>query len=354
MHIGIPKENKSREGRIALLPQACGALVEAGHDVFVEAGAGILSGYRDADYADAGARLVSNAAALYDAAKLIVKVKEPIEQDLQYLRVDHTLFCFLHLAAVPELTRRLCDIGLTAIGFETIQTEDGRLPLLAPMSAIAGRVGTQVGTHLLHQSQGGRGILLGGVAGTEPGRVVVLGAGVAGTNAATLAAAIGADVRVFDKDLVRLQALPKTGYAGRLTGHEATPEAIAEAVVTADLLVGAVLVPGAQAPRVVTAEMVKSMAPGSVIVDISVDQGGCIATTRPTTYDDPTYLVDGVIHFAVTNMPGAVPRTATQALSHAILPYVERIASLPRPGDDPVVAGGINVQAGEIVHPALT
>jgi alanine dehydrogenase len=351
MHIGIPKENKSREGRIALLPQACGALVGAGHNVYIEAGAGILSGYRDADYAGTGARVVPHVAALYDAAKLIVKVKEPIEQDLQYLRADHTLFCFLHLAAYPELTKRLCDIGLTAIGFETIQTEDGRLPLLAPMSAIAGRVGVQVGTHLLHQSQGGRGILLGGVAGTEPGRVVVLGAGVAGTNAAVLAAAIGADVLVFDKDPARLRALPK---AGHLTARSATPEAIAEAVAAADLLVGAVLVPGAQAPRVVTAGLVKTMAAGSVIVDISVDQGGCIATTRPTSYDDPTYLVDGVIHFAVTNMPGAVPRTATQALSHAILPYVQRIASLPRLGDDPVVAGGINVQAGEIVHPALT
>lgn len=354
MHIGIPKENKAREGRIALLPQACGELVEAGHKVFIEAGAGILSGYPDEDYVQAGAQVLPDAAALYDIAKLIVKVKEPVDQDLQYLRADHTLFCFLHLAAYPELTTRLCDIGLTAIGFETIQTEDGRLPLLAPMSAIAGRVGAQVGTHLLHQSQGGRGILLGGVAGTEVGKVVVLGAGVAGTNAATLTAAIGADVSVFDKDPERLQVLSKANYRGSLTGWLATPDAIAEAVATADLVIGAVLIPGAQAPRVVTAGMVKSMPAGSVIVDISVDQGGCIATTRPTSYDDPTYVVDDVIHFAVTNMPGAVPRTATQALSHAILPYVRRIASLRRLSDDPVVAGGINVQAGKIVHPALT
>lgn len=353
MHIGIPKENKPREGRIALLPQACGVLVDAGHTVFIEAGAGALSGYGDADYVEAGAKILPDAATLYGVANLIVKVKEPIDRDLQYLRADHTLFCFLHLAAYPELSARLCRIGLTAIGFETIQTEDGRLPLLAPMSAIAGRVATQVGTHLLHQSQGGRGILLGGVSGTEAGKVVVLGAGVAGTHAAGLAAAIGAEVIVFDKSPERLQALSKTDSLGRITGWLATTDAIADAVAKADLVIGAVLVPGAQAPRVVTAEMVKSMAAGSVIADISVDQGGCVATTRPTSYDDPTYLVDGVIHFAVTNMPGAVPRTATQALSHAILPYVRQIASLERLTDDPVVAGGINVRAGKIVHPAL-
>lgn len=354
MHIGIPKENKPREGRIALLPQACSVLTDEGHAVFVEKGAGVLSGYRDADYERAGAQIVPDAAALYETARLIVKVKEPIDQDLRYLRSDHTLFCFLHLAAYPGLTQRLCDIGLIAVAFETVQTNDGRLPLLAPMSAIAGRVGAQVGTHLLHQSQGGRGVLLGGIEGTDPGNVVVLGAGVAGTHAAMLTAAVGANVTVFDKAPERLAALSGLRLQGRLTGRLATPAAIAEAVTGADLLIGAVLIPGAQAPRVVTAEMVESMAPGSVIVDISVDQGGCIATTRPTSYDEPTYLVNGVIHFAVTNMPGAVPRTATQALSHAILPYVRRIATLRRLGDDPVVARGVNVRAGKIVHPALT
>ncbi|HEX7026705.1 MAG TPA: alanine dehydrogenase [Gammaproteobacteria bacterium] len=354
MHIGIPKENKPREGRIALLPQACSILTDEGHAVYVESGAGVMSGYSDADYERAGAQIVPDAAALYAAARLIVKVKEPIEQDLQYLRSDHTLFCFLHLAAFPELTRRLCDIGLTAVAFETVQTDDGSLPLLAPMSAIAGRVGAQVGTHLLHQSQGGRGILLGGIEGTEAGKVVVLGAGVAGTHAAMLTAAIGADVTVFDKAPERLETLSGLRLPGRLTGRLATPEAIAEAVAGADLLIGAVLIPGAAAPRVVTAEMVGSMQSGSVIVDISVDQGGCIATTRPTSYDDPTYLVDGVIHFTVANMPGAVPRTATQALSHAILPYVRRIATLPRLSDDPELERGVNVRAGKIVHPALT
>jgi alanine dehydrogenase len=282
---------------------------------------------------------------------MIIKVKEPIEPDLGRLRRDHLLFCYLHLAALPELTTRLQQIGLTAVAFETVEDANGRLPLLAPMSDIAGRLSIQVGTHLLHQPQGGKGILLGGVPAAKRGKVVILGAGVAGGNAAVVAAGLGAEVTVFDLERDKLERMRALG--ANVTGLYPHAADIGEALREADIVVGAVLVTGARAPHVVTADMVRAMQPGSVVVDISVDQGGCVETTKPTTYDDPTYVWEDVLHFTVTNMPGAVPRTSSQALSAAITPYALRLAE----GGDwrafEPLKRGINVADGKIVFGAL-
>lgn len=350
MRIAIPTEVKPREGRVALIPDACGDLARAGHEVWVQAGAGVLSGYADEHYQKVGVHIAPNAEALYAAGEIIVKVKEPIDADLAHLRSDQLLFCYLHLAPQPELTRRLQEIGLTAIAFETVELDDGTLPLLAPMSMIAGRIAVQVGTHLLHQSVGGKGKLLGGLPGTERGRVVVLGGGIAGGAAAALAAAAGAEVTVFDKRSDRLAQMMALG--ANVTARFPYGDAIAEAVAQADLTIGAVLVTGERAPKIVTEAMVMAMEPGSVLADISVDQGGCCATTRPTTYAQPTYVYSGVIHFAVTNMPGAVPRTASQAISGAVLPYVQRLGRADWRCDRPLLRG-VNVDRGQIVHPAL-
>lgn len=350
MRIGVPSETKTLEGRVALIPGACGDLVQAGHEVFLQAGAGTKSGFGDADFERVGAQILPDAAAVYEKAQLVVKVKEPIAGDLELLRADHLLFCYLHLAAEPALTERLLEIGLTGVAFETVEEIDGSLPLLAPMSNIAGRIGIQVGTHLLHMPEGGRGILLGGLPAADRGHVVVLGAGAAGGNAARLAAAAGARVTAFDRRQDRLAEMMAIGP--NVTALYPYAETVGEMVACADLVIGAVLVTGARAPHVVTRAMIAGMANGSVVVDISVDQGGCFETTRPTTYADPTYKVDGVTHFSVTNMPGAVPRTSSQALCAAILPYVQRMA---RSGwmDHPALLKGINVRAGKIVHPAL-
>ncbi|TVS12321.1 MAG: alanine dehydrogenase [Wenzhouxiangella sp.] len=350
MRIGVPREIKTLEGRVALVPAACGDLVRAGHEVFLETSAGDKSGFVDADFEGVGVQILPDAAALYEKAELVVKVKEPIAGDLDHLRADHLLFCYLHLAAEPELTRRLLEIGLTGVAFETVEAADGSLPLLAPMSNIAGRIGVQVGTHLLHMPQGGRGILLGGLPAADRGHVVVLGAGAAGGNAARLAAAAGARVTVFDKRQDRLAEMMAIGP--NVSALYPYAETVGDFVARADMVIGAVLVTGARAPHVVTREMIAAMADGSVVVDISVDQGGCFETTRPTTYADPTYRVDGVTHFAVTNMPGAVPRTSSQALCAAILPYVQRMAR-PDWADANALVKGVNVRAGEIVHPAL-
>jgi alanine dehydrogenase len=351
MRIGVPSETKTLEGRVALVPAACADLVRRGHEVFVQAGAGLKSGLADEDYAAIGVKVVPTAKELYDAAELVVKVKEPIAGDLANLRKDQLLFCYLHLAAEPELTRRLLDIGLTAIAFESVQEKDGSLPLLAPMSIIAGRIATQIGTHLLHQPAGGKGKLLGGLPSTERGKVVVLGAGAAGGNSAALAAAMGANVVVFDMRQDRLAQMMALG--ANVTALYPYEETIAREVRDADLVIGAVLIPSAKAPRVVTRAMVATMQPGSVLVDISNDQGGCFETSRPTTYADPTYLVDGVTHFCVTNMPGAVPQTSSQAICAAILPYVQRLAAGSDWRSHGPLAGGINVENGAIVHPAL-
>ena len=350
MRIGVPRETKTLEGRVALVPAACGDLVKAGHEVYIESGAGIKSGFRDEEFVKVGVKIAPDAAALYEAGELIVKVKEPIEGDLNLLRKHHLLFCYLHLAPLPDLTKRLLDIGLTGVAFESVEDENGGLPLLAPMSVIAGRIAVQVGTHLLHQPEGGKGKLLGGLPAAERGKVVVLGAGAAGGNSASLAAAMGAQVVVFDKRPDRLEQIMALG--SNVTALYPYESYVAREVATADIVVGAVLVPSARAPRVVTTAMIKSMEPGSVIVDISIDQGGCVENIRPTTYADPTYVEHGVIHFAVTNMPGAVPQTSSQAISAAILPYVVRLTRDDWRSYEPL-RKGINIAGGEIVHPAL-
>jgi len=349
MKIGIPREIKIQEGRVALVPDAVAELVKHQHQVFIETEAGILSGYPDDAYRAAGAEIVSDAMGLFEAAQLIVKVKEPQASELDLLRADHLLFSYLHLAALPELTRSLKEIGLTAVGFETVM--DGRrLPLLAPMSDIAGRIASQTGSNLLYHHHGGRGILIGGVPAAERGHVVILGAGVAGTAAARMAAGMGARVTVFDRNRDKLEKVRLIGP--NVSGRHAFHSAIEEVVQTADLLIGAVLIPGARTPHLVSAETVRSMQPGSVIIDISVDQGGCIETTRPTNYDAPTFLWEGVVHYGVTNMPGAVPRTASQALSAALVPYILRLAE-PGWETQPDLAAGINVQAGKTVLATL-
>lgn len=349
MDIGIPREIKPLEGRVALLPEACAELVRLGHRVLVERGAGAASGFPDATYQAAGAFLVPDAETLYGEARMLVKVKEPWGPELGLLRPDHLLFSFLHLAADPGLTRRLLDIGLTAVAFETVD-EGGALPILAPMSDIAGRLAVQIGTTLLHAPHGGKGLLLGGMATAERGRVVVIGAGNAGGAAAAVAAATGASVTVFDRRPERLAALRALGP--NVTTLYAYADALAEHAVRADLLIGAVLIPGARAPRLISEDQVVAMEPGSVIVDVAVDQGGCIETTRPTTYADPVYRVHGVVHFAVTNMPGAVPRSASRALGAGLFPWVARLAR-PDWREDPVLARAVNLAGGRLVHPAL-
>jgi alanine dehydrogenase len=349
MRIGIPKEIKPREGRVALVPPAVSELVRHGHEVFVQSGAGVAGGYPDVDYRQAGAQVLEDVASLYARGQMILKVKEPVAAEYGLLRSDHLLFSYLHLAALPELTRALCDRALTAVAFETV-TEHGKLPLLAPMSDVAGRLAVSIGATLLHAHSGGRGLLLGGLPASERGHVVVLGAGVAGGNAVAVAAALGAQVTVLAPSRGSLERMHALG--ANVTALPSYPALIAEAVHTADLLIGAVLIPGARTPKLVTRDMVEQMKPGSVIVDISVDQGGCIETIRPTDYDHPTYIECGVVHFGVTNMPGAVPRTSSQALSTSLLPYVLRLAA--EGGlTDPALAAGINVSGGRIVHPAV-
>ncbi|HET7370454.1 MAG TPA: alanine dehydrogenase [Gammaproteobacteria bacterium] len=350
MRIGIPRELKPREGRVGLVPAAAAELVKHGHTVFIEADAGIKSGYANEQYEKAGVQVLESADEVFEQAEMIIKVKEPIAPDLDRLRKDHLLFCYLHLAALPDLTQRLCDIGLTAVAFETVEDDRRRLPLLAPMSDIAGRLSMQVATHLLHQPQGGKGLLLGGVPAAPRGKVVIVGGGVAGSNAAVIAAGLGAEVTVFDMDRDKLEAARRLGP--NVTGLHAHSADIADAVAEADIVVGAVLVTGERAPHVVSADMVRAMQPGSVIVDISVDQGGCVETTRSTTYDEPTYVWEGVTHFTVSNMPGAVPRTASQALSAAITPYAIRLAEGSWESVESLKKG-INVAGGKVVHPAL-
>jgi alanine dehydrogenase len=350
MKIGIPKEIRVLEGRVGLIPAAAGQLVAQGHEVYVEKSAGVLSGYSDAQYAEAGVNLVESADELFDSAEMIVKVKEPQPPEVKRLRSDHILFSYLHLAADLELMQALQKTGATTVAFETVETDNHLLPLLAPMSDIAGRVAVQVGTHLLHQPQGGKGLLLGGLPAAERGKVVVLGAGVAGGNSAAMAAALGAEVTVFDINRDRLAQMRALG--NNVTALYPYPDALNQAVAQSDLLIGAILIPGKKAQHLVSREMVQTMGDGGVIMDISVDQGGCIETTRPTDYAAPTFVEEGVTHFGVTNMPGAVPRTASQALSAALIPYVSRLAQ-PNWREDAELVRGINVEQGEIVHPAL-
>lgn len=350
MRIGIPSETKTLEGRVALVPDAAADLVLRGHEVFVQAGAGEKSGFSDDHYRNVGITVVDDAEALYAAGELIVKVKEPIAGDLKLLKKHHLLFCYLHLAAEPALTKSLLDIGLTGVAFESVEYEGG-LPLLLPMSIVAGRIATQVGTTLLHRPQGGKGKLLGGMPTTPRGKVVVLGAGAAGGAAASLAAASGANVVVFDKRHDRMAEMMALGP--NVTALYSYESSVAEHVRDADLVVGAVLIPSAKAPRVITEAMVATMEKGSVLVDISIDQGGCFETSKPTSWAEPTYDVHGVTHFCVTNMPGAVPQTSSLAIAAAILPYVQRLAANGEWRDFAPLRSGINVDAGALVHPAL-
>jgi alanine dehydrogenase len=349
MRIGIPKEIKTLEGRVALIPAAVGELITHKHEVFIECGAGLLSGYADGDYQAVGARVEPTACELYEAVELIVKVKEPIESEFALLRSDHLLFCYLHLAALPELTRVLQRKKLTAVGWETV-SENGRLPLLEPMSDVAGRLAVQIASNLLLHINGGSGVLLGGLPAADRTHVVILGPGTVGGNSAAVAAALGARVTVFGRShesLARMHAL-----APNVTALPSLAGLLEEIVPTADVLIGAALVPGGRAPVLVSSELVGLMRPGSVIVDVAIDQGGCIETIRPTTWADPTYVVSDVVHFGVTNMPGAVPRTSSQALSTSVLPYLLRLARADGL-EDAALKSGINVQDGEIVHPGV-
>lgn len=353
MIVGVPRETKVDEYRVGLVPAGVKALVDAGHEVWVEAGAGAGAGIQDAEYAAAGARLVSREQAW--AAQLLVKVKEPQPEEYRFLRPDQVLFSYLHLAAEPELARVLVAAGAVAIGYETVETDDGRLPLLAPMSEVAGRLSVQLGAAYLQRNYGGRGVLLGAVPGVAPGRVVIIGAGVVGSHAARLAQALGADVTVLDVSVERLRRLAEV-MGSTIKTVVANEYTVAEAVAAADLLIGAVLVPGARAPRVVTREMVAGMVPGTVVVDVSIDQGGCIETSRPTTHANPTYVVEGVIHYCVTNIPALVPRTSTFALTNATFPYVLALANLgweQATAQDRSLARGVNVCRGKVVHAAV-
>ncbi len=326
MNIGISQEIMTGEGRVALTPEACKTLIDAGHTVYVQRGAGIESGYADMDYQSSGAVLVDSAQQLYQAAQLIIKVKQPLPQDIRYLRSDHVIFSYLHLAADLPLINTLCGIGLCAIPFESVTDERGSLPLLAPMSRVAGRISVIRGASLLFRNRGGRGVLLGGVDGADSGRVVVVGAGVAGRHAVGVAAALGAKVDVLDLKQRKLELLKQRFPA--IETHLSTPELIETLCVQADLVIGAVLLAGRRAPVVLKQSVVKQMNPGSVIVDIAIDQGGCVEGIRCTSSEELCYIHNGVIHSAVPNMPAAVARTSSQSLSSAILPYVKTLASM--------------------------
>ncbi|MFZ5583153.1 MAG: alanine dehydrogenase [Pseudomonadota bacterium] len=354
MQVGVPKEIKVHEYRVGLVPATVRELTARGHQVLVEQGAGQGVGYDDGAYAAAGATIVPDAASAW-RADLVVKVKEPQPAEFPYLRPELTLFTYLHLAPDPRQAQALVDSGCTALAYETVTDAVGGLPLLAPMSAVAGRMAVQVGAHWLEKAQGGRGVLLGGVPGVPAAHVVVLGAGVVGSHATRVAVGLGAEVTVLDLSLSKLEALDRE-YPGRVRTVAATRETIEAYAVRADLLVGAVLVPGAAAPRLVDRDLVGKMKAGSVIVDVAIDQGGCVETSRPTTHADPTYVVDGVIHYGVANMPGAVPRTSAQALNNATRPFVLALADKgwrQATADDPHLAAGLNVNAGRIVHGAV-
>ncbi len=349
MHIGIPVESMPFEGRVGLIPEACADLVRAGHEVMLQAGAGLGSGYDDGVYQQAGIQIVDSLDQLMARSELLIRVKAPDEAMLDRLEPRHTVFSFLHLAAYPVLAERLQQSGCTAIAFETVSV-GGQLPVLSPMSEIAGRLSVQIGAGLLHGPHGGRGVMLGGIASTDRGRVVILGAGHAGHSACQVAAALAAKVTVFDLNRDRLQAVRSLG--NNVTGLYPFADRLYDQISRADLLVGAVLLPGDRAPHLVSEALVKEMKTGSVIVDISVDQGGCVETTRPTDYTNPVFRYADVIHFGVTNMPGAVARTSSQALSSVLLPYALRLAA----GDgqmDPVLTEATNIKAGEIVHPVV-
>jgi alanine dehydrogenase len=355
MRIGVPKEIKVHEYRVGLVPAAVRELTTSGHDVLIQTGAGAGIGCSDEDYRSAGARIAADADAVFSESQMIVKVKEPQLTECSQLRRDQLLFTYLHLAADRAQAEALIKSQCIAIAYETVTATDGSLPLLTPMSEVAGRMAVQVGAQYLLQANGGRGILLGGVPGVAPAKVVVIGAGVAGTNAIEMAHGLRANVIAIDRSIRRLRQLD-VQFRGSVRTLFSTAEAIETFVVDADLVVGAVLLPGAAAPKLVSRAMIKRMRPGSVIVDVAIDQGGCFETSRPTTHAAPTYVVDGVIHYCVTNMPGAVPRTSAFALNNATLPYVRALADKDwerATAEDRGLAAGLNVVRGKVVHPVV-
>ncbi|MGB3493719.1 MAG: alanine dehydrogenase [Elainellaceae cyanobacterium] len=353
MKIGLPKEIKDQEFRVGLTPASVQSLCQQGHTVLVEQGAGLGSGFTDEEYGAAGATLVAAAAEAW-SQPMVVKVKEPQPSEYGYFRKNQILFTYLHLAAEPNLTEALVNSGIQAIAYETVTTADGRLPLLTPMSIIAGRLSVQFGARYLERQQGGRGVLLGGIPGVAAGRVVILGGGIVGTEAARIAVGMGAQVEIIDINVERLSYL-ETLFGSRVSLLYSTAAQIEASVPQADLLIGAVLVPGRKAPTLVKGDLVAKMKTGSVIIDVAVDQGGCIETLRPTSHSQPTYEEYGVVHFGVPNMPGATPWTATQALNNATLPYVQKLANkgIDALMTDSALSQGLNVSNGELVHPAI-
>jgi alanine dehydrogenase len=354
MRIGVPKEIKPQEYRVALTPAGVRELAQTGHEVLVEAGAGVGSAFTDDAYERAGAS-IGSVDDVWRRSELVLKVKEPIPPEYSRLREDLTVFTYLHIAADEPLTRALVGSGVTAIAYETVETDRGALPLLAPMSEIAGRLAPQAGAHHLEKPKGGRGVLLGGVAGVVPGRVVVIGGGMVGYNAAVIALGMGARVTILERSVERMRYLEQI-LSGRVTLLMSSSLQIEESIRDADLVIGAVLIPGALAPKLVTREMLREMKEASVFVDVAIDQGGCAETSRPTTHDDPVYTVEGVIHYCVANMPGAVPITSTRALTNVTLPYVEEIVEYGVVGairHDPELARGVNVVGGRITYEAV-
>ncbi|GIF36774.1 alanine dehydrogenase [Actinoplanes xinjiangensis] len=352
MHIGVPAEVKNHEYRVAITPAGVVEAVRHGHTVSVQTGAGVGSAITDEDYVAAGAQILPDADAVWGSADMILKVKEPIASEYHRLRAGQVLFTYLHLAADAEGTKALIDSGTTAIAYETVQLADGSLPLLAPMSEVAGRLAPQVGAYSLMRNSGGRGVLPGGVPGVAPARVTVIGGGVSGVNAATIALGLGADVTILDLSLPRLRQIDAQ-FGGRVKTLVSNAYTIEQSVLAADMVIGAVLVPGAKAPTLVSNDLVKRMKPGSVLVDIAIDQGGCFEDSRPTTHQDPVYRVHESVFYCVANMPGAVPNTSTFALTNATLPYVLRLADLgwrEALRDDPALALGLNVHAGTLTN----
>ena len=355
MRIGVPKEIKNHEYRVGLTPPSVAELVAAGHELIVETGAGLGIDFEDQDYVAAGARIVADADAVFDQAEMIVKVKEPQPVEIARLKPHHLLFTYLHLAADKPQAEGLMKSGATCIAYETVTSPRGGLPLLKPMSEVAGRMSVQVGAHYLEKEQGGRGVLLGGVPGVAPAKVAILGGGIAGVNAAQMAVGMRADVTIYDISNDRLAELDMF-FSSQIKTAYASKAAIAAAVKSASLVIGAVLIPGAAAPKLVTRDMLKTMKRGSVLVDIAIDQGGCFETSHATTHDDPVFEVDGVIHYCVANMPGAVARTSAFALNNATLPFVLRLANLGAEAAmkaDKHLANGLNVSGGKIRHAAV-
>jgi alanine dehydrogenase len=354
MRVGVAREIKPQEYRVALTPAGARELVQRGHDVLVETGAGIGSAFPDGAYERAGAAIVS-VDEVWERSEFLLKVKEPVASEYRRLRPGLTLFTYLHIAADEALTSALVDSGATAIAYETVETAEGALPLLAPMSEIAGRLAPQAGAYYLETPRGGRGILLGGVAGVAPARVLIIGGGIVGYNAAVIAIGMGAQVTILERSINRMRYLEEI-LSGRVTLLMSSSLQIEESLKDADLVIGAVLIPGALAPKLITREMLRDMKQATVLVDVAIDQGGCAETSRPTTHDDPVYTVDGVIHYCVANMPGAVPITSTRALTNATLPYVEELADHGVVGAirrDPALSRGVNVVDGKITYEAV-